>query len=58
MSDATNRRILVADDEAAILAEYRRIFLGGRGAPADPAASLEVELFGRQATQTGPASNW
>jgi signal transduction histidine kinase len=48
------RRLLVADDEEAILAEYRRIFAEAAPASAGTsAASLEAELFGAPAPRAG-----
>ncbi|MGF1626788.1 MAG: ATP-binding protein [Alphaproteobacteria bacterium] len=48
MSEIQTRRLLVADDEEAILAAYRRIFQASQsGTTADSAASLEAELFGK-----------
>ena len=43
------RRLLVADDEEAILAEYRRIFSAAAPAAGGSAVSLEAELFGAPA---------
>jgi signal transduction histidine kinase len=49
MTKMTPRRLLVADDEEAILGEYRRIFAAGTPASDASAASLEAELFGAPA---------
>jgi signal transduction histidine kinase len=51
MSDQTqSRRLLVADDEEAVLAEYRRIFAPpAEGVAQNAARSLEAELFGGDA---------
>lgn len=46
MTAVPSRRLLVADDEEAILAEYRRIFGAGPRHQADPAKAFEDELFG------------
>ncbi|GIK97504.1 MAG: hypothetical protein BroJett029_17130 [Alphaproteobacteria bacterium] len=54
MTDGSVRRILVADDEEDILAEYRRIFAGGLRIAADPAKALEAELFGARPAPPRP----